>query len=222
MSRVSGTPPGAAYICPETRPEGHQYHPSGPAIAAPARNRTARVAAERNTRSDSPGCGEPSGYHEVDRLVAGVDFGAEGPVSVARATERLTRNVALARHALASAGAEYIFALQPTMAISQKVLTPREQDVAARVSSADWFKQMSSFYQEFRNSLRALEQPGFRFIDTTSVFDGCGDDIDVTSRVPRNKKPRRLREARRRGRNREEAARTPVGMIEYEAATVCE
>jgi endonuclease IV len=38
---------------------------------------------------------------------------------------------------------------------------------------------MPSFYQEFRKCLVALEQPGFRFVYTTKVFDGCGDDVDV-------------------------------------------
>jgi lysophospholipase L1-like esterase len=107
------------------------------------------------------------------------DADTDGPVSLAHATERLVRNVALARHALAAVGAEYVFALQPTMETSRKVLTAREQAVAARVASDAWFKQAPSFYQEFRKRLHAIEQPGFRFIDTTGVFDACGNGVDI-------------------------------------------
>lgn len=91
-------------------------------------------------------------------------------MSSVQAAERLARNVAWAHHAFATVGAGYVAALQPTMEVSQKIRTPRESRVAASVSSEVWFVEMESCYQEFRKSLLALDQPGFRFVDTTTVF----------------------------------------------------
>ena len=106
-------------------------------------------------------------------------LGAGGPVSLAQAGERLARNIAWAHHALATVGAAYMFALQPTMQVSRKVRTPREQRVAESAASTPWFTQMEQFNQEFRRRLSAIENAGFHFVDTTSVFDGCGDEVDI-------------------------------------------
>jgi hypothetical protein len=107
------------------------------------------------------------------------DLGPGSPVGVAQAADRLMRNVNFARYALASVGAEYVFALQPTLETSRKALTPREEAAAARVSADAWFKQTPAFYREFRKRLVAAQQRGFRFVDTTQVFDGCGNDTDI-------------------------------------------
>ena len=107
------------------------------------------------------------------------DPGAGTPVSSDVAARRLARNVAFSHHALATVGADYVFALQPVLEVSQKVRTPHEQQVAAAASGEAWFVQMESFYQDFRRSLQALEKPGFHFVDTTTIFDGCDDKIDL-------------------------------------------
>ena len=107
------------------------------------------------------------------------DPGAGVPVSPAQAAERLARNVACGHYVLATVGADYVFALQPLLELSQKVRTPREGRIAEAVGSYAWFIQMQDYYQEFRRSLRALEQPGFSFVDTTTSFDACDGNIDV-------------------------------------------
>jgi len=107
------------------------------------------------------------------------DLGAGLPVSPAQAAERLARNVACAHYVLATVGADYIFALQPVLELSQKVRTPREQRIAEAVGFHAWFIQMQDYYQEFRRSLQAMEQPGFCFVDTTTSFDGCDGSVDV-------------------------------------------
>ena len=101
------------------------------------------------------------------------------PPSIEEVTERLVRNVVLAQHALTLVDARYMFVLQPTMEVTGKSRTPREQRVAASAASWPWFGLMEQFYVEFRNNLSALHKPGFAFIDLTSVFDNCGDDIEV-------------------------------------------
>jgi hypothetical protein len=105
--------------------------------------------------------------------------GVGGPPTVAQATERLMRNVAIGHQALSLVGAHYMFALQPAMEVSGKVRTPREARVAASAASEPWFALMGEFYPEFRKRLSAIDTVGFFFVDMTPVFDACGADIDI-------------------------------------------
>lgn len=105
--------------------------------------------------------------------------GAEPPIGPSEATLRLMRNVAFSHHALATVGADYIFALQPVLEVSRKVRTPREQRVAEAVSQYPQSVQVGVFYRHFRPALQRLEQPGFQFVDATTAFDGCDDKIDL-------------------------------------------
>jgi hypothetical protein len=105
--------------------------------------------------------------------------GAGGPPTADQVIERLVRNVTLSHQALALAGARYMFALQPAMEVSGKIRTPREERAAASAASEPWFALMGRYYPEFRKSLAAIEKPGFHFLDMTSVFDECGDEIDI-------------------------------------------
>lgn len=103
----------------------------------------------------------------------------KGRVSIAQAAERLSHNVATAHRALATVGADYIFALQPVMSLSQKVHTPRERRLVPAPGSSGWLTQTVAFYQAFRESLLAIEHSGFHFLDATAVFDECDGDVDV-------------------------------------------
>ena len=107
------------------------------------------------------------------------DPGAGPPVGPDQSARRLARNVAFSHHALVTVGADYVFALQPVMEVGRKVLTPREQRVAAAVAHDPWFIQMESYYQEFRSALQALDLPGFHFVDASTIFDGCDDTVDL-------------------------------------------
>ena len=109
--------------------------------------------------SDNPGAGQPIGPEE--------------------AAHRLIRNVMFSHQALATVGAEYVFALQPVMDVSRKVRTPREQRIAAIVSRYPKFVQMGAFYREFRNRLAALDRPGFHFVDASIVFDAYDEQTDI-------------------------------------------
>jgi hypothetical protein len=105
--------------------------------------------------------------------------GAGPPISPGEATRRLVRNVAFSHHALATVGADYVFALQPVLEVSRKVRTPREQRIAAIASERAKFVQMGTFYRDFRTGLQALVRPGFHFVDASTVFDACDDKIDL-------------------------------------------
>ncbi len=107
------------------------------------------------------------------------DPGAGAQVSPSQAAERLARNVACGHHVLATVGADYVFVLQPLLELSKKVRTPREQLIEDAVGFHAWFIEMQNYYQEFRRSLRALEQPGFSFLDLTTSFDACDGSVDI-------------------------------------------
>jgi hypothetical protein len=100
-------------------------------------------------------------------------------VSAAKAAERLGRNVQSCHSVLRKVGADYVYVLQPVLELSRKVQTPREEQIVKAVGSHPWFIQMQDYYREFRATLRALEQPGFHFSDTTSIFDNYKDDTEV-------------------------------------------
>jgi hypothetical protein len=107
------------------------------------------------------------------------DPGAGVPVNPTQAAERLARNVACGHYVLATVGADFVFALQPLLELSQKIRTPREERIAKAVGFHAWFIQMQDYYQEFRRSLRALEKPGFSFVDATTSFDACDGNVDI-------------------------------------------
>lgn len=93
--------------------------------------------------------------------------------------QRLTRNVDFSHHALATVSADYVFTLQPVLALSRKRRTRREQVVAAAVSARPWIVHAEAFYRHFRADLRALDRPGFHFLDASSIFDACDDQVDL-------------------------------------------
>jgi lysophospholipase L1-like esterase len=101
------------------------------------------------------------------------------PIGLGEATRRLVRNVAFSHQALATVGADYVFALQPVLEVSRKARTPREQRVAEAVSNYPQSVQVGAFYEDFRQGLQRLEQPGFQFVDASTVFDGCDDKTDL-------------------------------------------
>lgn len=107
------------------------------------------------------------------------DPGAGKPVRAAQAAKRLARNVQCGHYVLTKVGADYVYALQPVLELSQKARTPREHQIVKAVGSRAWFIQMPNYYREFRTALQALEQPSFHFLDMTSVFDSCTGDIDL-------------------------------------------
>ena len=105
--------------------------------------------------------------------------GVDAPPTAEQVTERLMRNVTLGYQALALVGARYMFALQPAMGVSGKIRTAREQRAATIAASQPWFALIGQYYPEFRRALSALRGPNYDFVDMTTVFDDCGDDIDI-------------------------------------------
>ena len=98
-----------------------------------------------------------------------------GRVPVETVALRLERNVRLARYALEMAGQEavYLFALQPTLAVTGKPLTPREQD---------FLNEAQAYYVDAYAAIRArmqdLSLPRLHFADLSRVFDDL-PEMDV-------------------------------------------
>lgn len=93
-------------------------------------------------------------------------------VGVAEGVERLRRNVFLAATALDAVGSDYVFALQPVLAMTKKQLTDREAKIASAHDQAGLVLRMD----EFRKALRQTEFRRFHFADLTSALDSTEGD----------------------------------------------
>ena len=98
--------------------------------------------------------------------IADVPSGPE-PVPVEEMVRRLKKNLRLASTALEGTGAEYVFALQPTLTVTKKPLTPREQ-ATVDPGRRDYFVE---FYRQCREELTDLDYEGFHFVDASTAFD---------------------------------------------------
>jgi len=94
------------------------------------------------------------------------------PMTPERIAAILAKNTALSLSALKKAGAPFVFALQPTIAITSKTPSPREEQVLAQ-----WHPEQIKYYKEvyshIRENLRALvlDSDSFHFLDLSAIFD---------------------------------------------------
>lgn len=95
------------------------------------------------------------------------------PVAPSLVAERLLKNVRISTFALSEKKVDYVFVLQPTLAVTNKKLTPREK---ARVVQQDYFRES---YARMANGLAALHGDYYRFIDLSGVFDGAGEQDEI-------------------------------------------
>jgi hypothetical protein len=101
------------------------------------------------------------------------------PESVAA---RLAKNVQLSATALRLKGARYVFALQPMIALTTKVLSTREEQIRAVLQppGVDHFLRC---YAAMKRSLSNEAGPDFSFLDLSDVFAGLtpSDEIFLDS-----------------------------------------
>lgn len=81
---------------------------------------------------------------------------------------RLEKNVRLASEALSMKGARYLFALQPTLYLSSKPLTPREEQ-RLQADKQPYFREC---YAAIKSHLSEMGTSGADFADLSGVFDG--------------------------------------------------
>jgi lysophospholipase L1-like esterase len=92
------------------------------------------------------------------------------PIPPELVATRLEKNVRLASQALELCHAQYVFALQPNFAATQKPLSPREKKIGLTLDG-DMDKYFARCYAEMRQHLTQLHLPNFHFVDLTDVFD---------------------------------------------------
>ena len=122
---------------------------------------------------------ESSGREPLAALAAVTPIG-EPPVPVPTATVamRLGKNARLAAHALD--GTPWVFFLQPTLSLTNKPLTPREQAFLDdnKFSDPAYYR---AGYAAISEQLRALDAGNFRFVSLVGVFDARSDDVFIDS-----------------------------------------
>jgi len=87
---------------------------------------------------------------------------------------RLEKNVRLGALALQSAGVPWLFFLQPTLSVTKKALTTRENDFLTHAK--DYYQQC---YLAMTGKLSVLEQKNFHFVDISGIFDGYGSEEEM-------------------------------------------
>ncbi len=92
---------------------------------------------------------------------------ASQPVAAELVSYRLEKNARLSAQALQHVNADWIFFLQPTLSVTRKALSSREQ--AFVPASKNYFVQC---YELMSSRLAGLRQGNFRFVDLSKVFDG--------------------------------------------------
>lgn len=92
---------------------------------------------------------------------------APQPVAAELVSYRLEKNARLSAQALQHVNADWIFFLQPTLSVTHKALSSREQ--AFIPASKNYFVQC---YALMSSRMAGLRQDNFRFVDLSKMFDG--------------------------------------------------
>lgn len=97
----------------------------------------------------------------------------ENPVSPSLVAQRLHKNIILSTYVLSLSQVPYVFFLQPSLALTQKKLSSREQKL---LRDQKYFTQC---YQEIAQKLSKVPAPSFHFSDLRSVFDSLPSDNEI-------------------------------------------
>ena len=102
-------------------------------------------------------------------------------ISPASVADRLAKNVLLSAAAVEMAGARYVFALQPMIAVSTKKLSARENEI--RAAQAAGFDHFAQCYRYMRSRLSELSDDRLVYLDLSDIFAdlGASDEIFLDS-----------------------------------------
>ena len=95
------------------------------------------------------------------------------PVPPHLVAERLAKNVRLSSYVLSLKGIPYLFFLQPTLAVTKKILTEREHSF---LHKKDYFLKC---YDEIDSRLKSVKIDNFSFVNLSSVFDHVSGKEDI-------------------------------------------
>jgi len=87
---------------------------------------------------------------------------------------RMEKNARLGAQALQPSGVPWVFFLQPTLSVTQKALTARENDFLT--DSREYYRQC---YQAMVEKLSVLKQENFHFVDISGVFDAYSREEEL-------------------------------------------
>jgi hypothetical protein len=118
-----------------------------------------------------------SGYEELVKIPE-VESSPEDPSHVAA---RIAKNVELSSYVLSLEKAAYFFFLQPTLAVSKKILTDNERRLLndKEVKHQEEKAYFAKCYAKMDSSLKKLEIDNFRFVNLSNIFDDMGEKEDI-------------------------------------------
>tara|TARA_Y100000590_G_scaffold453702_1_gene599207 strand:- start:1317 stop:2435 length:1119 start_codon:yes stop_codon:yes gene_type:complete len=103
------------------------------------------------------------------------------PVPPEIVARRLLKNVSLSWFALKQKGIPHLFVLQPSLAVTKKALTSREQAVLkSRIEqNGDHVKYFQLCYAKISAALHSFNGDGYRFVNMVSIFDQLQADNEM-------------------------------------------
>lgn len=105
---------------------------------------------------------------EITRIEAGA-------VPPSLVVTRLHKNVELSSFALSRQNTAYVFILQPTLALTRKQLTTREQ-ATVKMESQEYFQQC---YAQIDKVLGATNAKNYHYASLINIFDTLGSEEDI-------------------------------------------
>ena len=90
-------------------------------------------------------------------------------------SRRLLKNIQLSSFVLSQEGIDYVFVLQPTLAVTGKSLTEREQ-TRVKHKYVEYFKKS---YAEIDKVLGEFDAENYHYINMANVFDVYGDQEEI-------------------------------------------
>ncbi|MBX3465400.1 MAG: SGNH/GDSL hydrolase family protein [Planctomycetes bacterium] len=108
------------------------------------------------------------------------EAGVRPPVPPSVVAERLLQNARRVNEVVEDAGARYVFALQPTLACSEKPLTPRERGLLPEArGTPELGEHFRACYAELRRAIADHASAAMPLCDVSDAFDACGADEEV-------------------------------------------
>ena len=96
-------------------------------------------------------------------------------ISPSLVSGRLLKNVRLSSFELSQEGVDYVFVLQPTLAVTEKPLTEREK-TKVKHKSVEYFKKC---YAEIDKVLGGFDAENYHYVNMENVFDVHGDEEEI-------------------------------------------
>ena len=104
------------------------------------------------------------------------------PIDPAAVAKRLEKNVRLSAYALSLGKIPYVFLLQPTLFVTSKKLTQRENKILKKATEKIApIKYFSECYKIINEKLPKIGAENFYYFNMAGIFDGEYKDIFIDS-----------------------------------------